>query len=169
MKIGIDARILNNYVKFLLRNLVKKDKRNKYVLFFDSRVSHKQAEKFKSKNCEVKYFPFSRYKKFIGYGYSQILVSAFLAKERLDIFHAATGTMSLVYPGKTILNLKKIGKNRAGKILQKKICKKAKKILVNSASLKSRLEKNYKIKSDKIVISKKPKAADILKLYQKLK
>lgn len=169
MKIGIDARILNNYVKRFLNALIKLDERNQYVLFFDSRISKKQAEKYKARNIKIKYFPFSRYRKFISYAYSQILVSAFLAKERLDVFHAVCGTMPLIYPGKIILNLWKIEKKFTGRALQKKIAQKAKKIIVNSGKLQKQLIKSYKIKPEKIIVLKKTKIQEILKLYAQAK
>lgn len=165
MKIGIDARILNKYVKHLL-NALKQDKRNKYVLFFDSRIPKKQSEKYVKKNIKIKYFPFSQYRKYIRQAYSQILISGFLAKERLDIFHATCGTMPLIYRGKTVLNLWKIEKTLKEKIMQKKICKKAKKIIVSSENFKKRLIKNYKIKPGKIIIAKK--RFNFLQLYREI-
>jgi len=166
MKIGIDARIINDYVKSLLKTLLKRDKRNHYVLFFDSRVPKEKAEKYQGANIKIKYFPFSRYRKFISYAYSQILVSAFLVKERLDIFHAASGTMPLIYPGRTILNIWQIEKKLAAKVLQNKICKKAKKIIVDSEKLRRQLIRIYKIKPEKIIVLKKPKSKEILRLYR---
>jgi len=168
MKIGIDARIISDYVKSLLKTLLKLDKRNQYVLFFDSRIPRKRAEKYQAKNIKIKYFPFSRYRRFISYAYSQILVSAFLAKERLDVFHAVSGTMPLIYPGKIILNIWQIEKKLARKVLQNKICKKAKKIIVDSEKLQKQLIKAYKIKPEKIIVFKKPKSKEILRIYKKL-
>lgn len=168
MTIGIDARIINSYVKRLLNILLKKKSSNSYVLFFDSRIPKEKAQKYEKKNIKIKYFPFSRYRKFISYAYSQLLVSAFLAKERLDIFHAASGTMPLIYPGRTILNIWQIEKKLGAKVMQNKICKKAKKIIVISDKLKTKLIKQYKIKPEKIIIMpQKPKSSEILKLYKK--
>lgn len=167
MKIGIDCRILNTYVKYLLNNLIKQNSRNKYVLFFDSRIEHKKAEKYaKKKNIKIKYFPFSQYRKYMSYAYSQILVSGFLAKERLNIFHATAGTMPLVYIGKTILNLWELEKSLKNKILQKNICKKAKIIIAPTQSFKNKLIKTHKIKPEKIIILKK-NTKSILELYKK--
>ncbi|MFH1392344.1 MAG: hypothetical protein ABIG90_01500 [bacterium] len=167
MKIGIDARILNSYVKRLLSALVKLDKRNQYVLFFDSRIPKDQAEKYQAKNIKIKYFPFSRYRKFVSYAYSQILVSAFLAKERLDIFHAASGTAPLTYPGKIILNLWKIERKFKERSLQKQIARKAKKIIVDSKKLRKQIIKTHKIKTEKIIIAGE-KVKEILRIYKKL-
>ena len=134
----------------LLKCLLKYDKRNNYVLFFDSRIPHNIAEKYQSKKIQIKYFPFSQYRKYIRQAYSQFLVSAFLAKERLNIFHACAGTMPLIYQGKTVLTLHKLETKKALKTLQKKICKKAKKIVVPTENFKKRLCETYKIKSEKV-------------------
>lgn len=161
MKIGIDARIIyykgksqksqiGMCVYNLLKCLIKYDKKNKYVLFFDSRISRDIAEKYAYKKISIKYFPFSQYRKFIRQAYSQFLVSAFLAKERLDIFHACAGTMPLIYPGKCVLTLYKLETKKASRALQKKICKKAKKIIVPSENFKNKLCKTYKIKPEKV-------------------
>ncbi|MAG44422.1 hypothetical protein CL633_00860 [bacterium] len=189
MKIGIDARIIyykgnkqksriGMCVYNLLKCLVKYDKRNQYVLFCDSRVPHEKLEKYVSKKISIKYFPFSQYRKFIRQAYSQFLVSAFLTKERLDIFHACAGTMPLIYPGKSILTLYKIETKKAARALQKKICKKAKKIVVPSKNFKNKLCKTYKINSEKVetlaacTIHKsfkhKPCAEQILRIYKEI-
>jgi len=116
MRIGLDARILPNqsdkkesevasYAYNLIKGLVSHDKENTYVLFFDSRVNKKETEQFKAPNTELIYFPFSTYKKYLSYAYSQFIVSGFLAKQKLDVFHACAGTMSLTYSEPTILTL----------------------------------------------------------------
>ena len=178
MKIGIDARIIyfkgkgqkstiGLCVYNLLKCLLKHGKRHKYVLFFDSRISREIAEKytknnkqglfsqkFENKNVSIKYFPFSQYRKFIRQAYSQFLVSAFLSKEGLDVFHACAGTMPLIYPGKAVLSLYKIEKSKSGKILQKKIIQKCKKIIVPSENFKKKLIKLYRTKEEKIYVLK---------------
>ena len=166
MKIGIDARKLGPYVKHLLDTLPEKNSRVKFVLFFDSRVPKKKALKYEASNVVVKRFPFSRYRKFISYAYSQILVSAFLAKERLSVFHAAAGTMPIVYPGRCVLNIWKVEKGLPGRTLQGQIIGAAKKVIVPTENLKKKLLSTYKVKdaSKIVVMSRKPKSADIMKL-----
>lgn len=165
MKIGIDARKIGPYVSYLIRNLPKY-KNHKFVLFFDSRISKKRAEKFKIKNVDIKFFPFSRYRKFMRQAYSQILVSAFIAKERCHVFHATAGTMPLVYRGKIILNIWKIEKKKSALALQKQIIRVAKKVIVPSQAIKDKLN----IKKDKIIVmDKKPRIKDLLEIYKKVK
>jgi hypothetical protein len=169
MRIGIDARILNGYVKHLLKGVLEIDKRNEYVLFFDSRIPKKKAEKFIQKNVKIKYFPFSRYRKFIRYAYSQFLVSAFLSKERLDVFHATCGTMPLIYRGRILLNLWRIEKKKKEQVLQKKILKRAERIIVSSERTKKRIEKIYNLNPKKIIVmGRNPNVKEIFKLYRQL-
>jgi len=165
MKIGIDARILTSYVKNLINQVVKKDKDNDYVLFFDQRIPRKKAKSLVKglKNVDIKYFPFSQYRKFIRYAYSQILVSAFLAKERLDVLHATAGNLPLTYKGRIVLNLWRLEKSKKERLLQKRICKKADKIIVPTQKLKRQIKKAYKIKPMKIIVSNKPNKQVYLK------
>jgi glycosyltransferase involved in cell wall biosynthesis len=115
MKIGIDARnILNpdkgeaigagHYTYQLIRHLLALDKENDYVLFFDFRVREKDIKKFSKKNVKIKFYPFSDYKKYLPGAYSEILGTATLAKENLDILHTTSplSRIPVSYHGKTI-------------------------------------------------------------------
>lgn len=177
MKIGLDARVLNQNTKNLIEKIIQKDwleeakgaEELKFVLFFDSRVTNKEAKQFKEDNVEIKRFPFSRYRKFMRYAYSQILVSGFLLKERLDLLHATAGTLPLTYKGNILLNLWQKEESRKEKILQKRICKKAEKIIVSSGRLKGDLVKDYKIDKEKVKVLNKSsdsQVEDILEIYQ---
>ncbi|MDA3815707.1 MAG: glycosyltransferase family 1 protein [Patescibacteria group bacterium] len=98
MRIGIDARsILNpeknpaigvgHYTYQLIRHLLKIDKENEYVLFFDYRVREKDVKKFSQENVEIKYFPWSDYKKYLPGAYSEILGLATVSRNKLDLLH----------------------------------------------------------------------------------
>ncbi|MCX6761662.1 MAG: glycosyltransferase family 1 protein [Candidatus Moranbacteria bacterium] len=118
MKIGIDARTILNpergeeigaghYAYQLIRHLLEIDKENEYVLFFDFRVREKDVAKFSRENVKIKFYPFSDYKKYLPGAYSEILGTATLAKEKLDILHT-TSPMSRIpssYSGKTIVTI----------------------------------------------------------------
>lgn len=189
MKIGIDCRIIyqpkgkkskiGRYVYCLLQGLLKMDRQNQYVLFFDRRIPKDYAETFQTKNVKISYFPFSRYRKFLPYAYSQFIVAGFLAKERLDVFHATAGTAPLIYRGPTILNLYKLESKKLEKFPQKKIARKAKKIIMSSESLKNRLIKTYQIPNKRIIVMEEsglfngPKRKDyiqkILALYKNVR
>ena len=118
MRIGIDARIILNpekgdaigaghYTYQLIRHLLEIDKENEYVLFFDFRVREKDVKKFSRPNVKIKFYPFSDYKKYLPGAYNEILGTATLVKENLDILHT-TSPMSRIpvsYRGKTMVTV----------------------------------------------------------------
>ena len=118
MKIGIDARTILNpergeaigaghYAYQLIRHLLEIDKENEYVLFFDFRVREKDVKKFSRDNVKIKFYPFSDYKKYLPGAYSEILGTATLTKEKLDLLHT-TSPMSRIpatYRGKTVVTI----------------------------------------------------------------
>ena len=116
MKIGIDARsILNpekgdaigvgHYTYQLIRHLIKNDTENEYVIFFDFRVREKDVKKFTRSNVEIRFYPFSDYKKYLPGAYNEILGTATLQKEKLDVLHSmsAFNRIPMGYSGKTIV------------------------------------------------------------------
>jgi glycosyltransferase involved in cell wall biosynthesis len=118
MRIGIDARLILNpekgdaigvghYTYQLIRHLLDIDKENEYVLFFDFRVREKDIKKFSKPNVKIKFYPFSDYKKYLPGAYNEILGTATLVKENLDVLHT-TSPMSRIpvsYRGKTIVTV----------------------------------------------------------------
>ena len=97
MRIGIDCRTILNpklgeragvghYTFNLVKNLLKLDKVNEYILYFDHRVH--STKDFEQQNVKIKNLPFSQYNKFMPFAYSHMLISAYLLKQRLDIFHS---------------------------------------------------------------------------------
>ena len=116
MRIGIDCRTILNpekgevagighYTYQLVRHLLKIDKKNQYVLFFDRSIKKKKIKKFKKKNTSIKYFPFSQYSKFLPIIYSQFLVTASIAREKLDVFHSPICYLPKSYKGSTVVTL----------------------------------------------------------------
>lgn len=116
MRIGIDARsILNpekgdaigvgHYTYQLIRHLLKIDKENEYIIFFDFRVREKDVKKFALPNVKIKFYPFSDYKKYLPGAYNEILGTATLQKENLDVLHSMSGLnrIPMSYGGKTIV------------------------------------------------------------------
>lgn len=118
MRIGIDARTILNpdkgeaigvghYTYQLIRHLLEIDQENEYVLFFDYRVRAKDVAKFTRPNVKIKFYPFSDYKKFLPGAYNEILGTATLVKEDLDVIHT-TSPLSRIpasYRGKTIVTV----------------------------------------------------------------
>ncbi|MDQ1284311.1 MAG: Mannosyltransferase B-like protein [Patescibacteria group bacterium] len=116
MRIGIDARTILNpekgdaigvghYTYQLIRYLLEIDKENEYVIFFDFRVREKDIKKFSRPNVKIKFYPFSDYKKYLPGAYNEILGTATLVREKLDVLHA-TSPMSRIpaaYRGKMVV------------------------------------------------------------------
>jgi glycosyltransferase involved in cell wall biosynthesis len=118
MKIGIDARTILNpekgdaigvghYTYQLIRHLLEIDQENEYVLFFDFRVREKDVKKFTKLNVKIKFYPFSDYKKYLPGAYNEILGTATLAREKLDIIHSTSPSSRIPtsYRGKTVVTV----------------------------------------------------------------
>jgi len=118
MRIGIDARTILNpekgdaigvghYTYQLIRHLVDIDKENEYVLFFDFRVREKDIKKFARPNVKIKFYPYSDYKKYLPVAYNEILGTATLAREKLDVIHSTSPTSRIPasYRGKTVVTV----------------------------------------------------------------
>ena len=122
MRIGIDARsILNpkrgeaigvgHYTYQLIRHLLDNDKENEYILFFDASVRQKDIRKFSQENVKIVFYPFSDYKKYLPGAYNEILTSAVLARESLDVLHVTSTEVRVPtsYRGKLIVTLHDLG------------------------------------------------------------
>jgi len=148
MKIGIDCRTILNperdikggighYTYQLVRHLLKIDKENQYVLFFDRALKKQKMVKFLQPNSRVKFFPFKQYAKFLPSIYSNYLISAALEEEKLDIFHSPTLSLPHSYKGKGIVTAHGLARYRGLKWFPKDELSKAKKIrpsAINQAS-----------------------------------
>lgn len=118
MRIGIDARTILNpekgeaigvghYTYQLIRHLLKIDKENEYVLFFDFRVREKDIKKFTQENVKIKFYPFSDYRKYLPGAYNEILGTATLSREHLDVAHTTSSIsrIPMSYRGKTVVTV----------------------------------------------------------------
>ncbi|NCU41621.1 MAG: glycosyltransferase family 1 protein [Candidatus Moranbacteria bacterium] len=122
MRIGIDARTILNpqqgdaigsghYTYQLIRHLLEEDKENEYVLFFDFRVREKDVKKFTKDNVQIRFYPFSDYKKYLPGVYSEMLGRAILVREHLDILHS-TSPLSRIpsgYKGLSVTTFHNLG------------------------------------------------------------
>ena len=114
MRIGIDCRTILNpgkgeqagvghYTYFLVKHLLKLDKQNTYVLFYDHRSE--AVTEFKRKHVELVRFPYSEYKRYLPFAYSHVLVSRFLNKAKLDLFHSPANIIPLQYKKPAIVTV----------------------------------------------------------------
>ncbi len=173
MRIGIDARsILNpekgdaigvgHYTYQLIRHLLKIDKENEYVIFFDFRVREKDVKKFALPNVKIKFFPFSDYKKYLPGAYNEILGTATLQKEKLDVLHSmsALNRIPTSYSGKTIVTFHDMSmftipqylpamKRTRNAAIARLMAKKADKIIAVSNSIKEDVKKFLNVAEEK--------------------
>ena len=176
MKIGIDARsILNpekgdaigvgHYTYQLIRHLLKNDTENEYVIFFDFHVREKDIKKFTRPNVQIRFYPFSDYKKYLPGAYSEILGTATLQKEKLDVLHAmsASNRIPTGYNGKTVVTFHDMAmfnvpqclpamKRVRGKAVAKLMANKADKIIAVSEALKNDVRKFLGVGDEKISV-----------------
>lgn len=176
MRIGIDARTILNpemgeaigvghYTFMLVRHLLKMDEdfkngKNEYVLFFDNRARKKDIERFKIKGVRIVHFPFSSYRRFLPGAYSEILVNAIFAREKLDILHSPDGSVPLTYRGKTVVTESGMAIHKFSDMFppyqrlsarfEKSILSKAKHIIVNSEAAKEDVGEYFGISLEKI-------------------
>ncbi|XOU93930.1 MAG: glycosyltransferase family 4 protein [Candidatus Kerfeldbacteria bacterium] len=171
MKIGIDCRTILNpklgeqagvghYTYYLVKNLLKYDKKNEYVLFFDWRF--RKFDEFAQKNVKIKNFPFSQYNKFLPFAYSHMLISAYLMKANLDLFHSPISSLPLTYTRKSIITVHDLAiyKNPSWfpsqiistKLLVPQSLRKANKIIAVSNSTKKDLQEIFNVSSKKIKV-----------------
>jgi len=171
MKIGIDCRTILNpklgeragvghYTYYLVKNIIRCDKQNEYVLFFDWRF--RDMKEFERKNVIVKNFPFSQYNKYLPFAYSHMLISAYLVKGGLDLFHSPISSLPLTYPKKSIITVHDLAiyKNPAWfpsqifstKLLVPQSLRKADKIIAVSESTKKDLKQIFNIPAKKIKV-----------------
>jgi glycosyltransferase involved in cell wall biosynthesis len=176
MKIGIDARsILNpekgdaigvgHYTYQLIRHLLKNDTENEYVIFFDFRVREKDIKKFTRPNVQIKFYPFSDYKKYLPGAYNEILGTAILQKEKLDVLHTTSShnRIPMRYSGKTVVTFHDMAvfnipqclpmvKRTKDKATSYLMANKADKIIAVSESLKIDVKKFLNVDDEKISV-----------------
>lgn len=118
MKIAIDCRTILNpeygesagvghYVYYLVRELLREDRRDKFVLFFDRRLSEEAARYMigGARNAKAVFFPWSRYRKYMPIAYSHLLAAATIAKEAPDILHVPAGATPLATKLPTVITV----------------------------------------------------------------
>jgi glycosyltransferase involved in cell wall biosynthesis len=176
MKIGIDCRTILNpghgelagvghYTYYLVKNLLALDKKNNYVLFFDNRF--RSFSQFEQANVAIRTFPFYQYKKYLPLAYSQMLISAVLDREKLDIFHSPANTLPLPYNRAAVVTVHDLAiykypklfpgalldrQSFATKILVPRSLAKAAKIIAVSKNTKKDIIEEFGVAEDKIEV-----------------
>ncbi len=195
MRIGIDCRTILNpglgeyagighYTYFLVKHLLAVDRKNEYVLFFDSRMP--DTSEFEGPNIKLRSFPFMQYKRFLPFTYSHMLISGVLLKERLDLYHSPANVVPLTYPKRYIVTIHDLaiynhpewfpGQIFSTKLLVPQSLKHADHIIAVSKSTKQDLKELFSIPPSKVSvvyeapfvqpINVKDKSVNVLKKYK---
>lgn len=116
LRIGIDCRTMLNpvsgeragvghYTFHLVKALLTVDHQNTYVLYFDHRMPAAVTDDLAGPNVLIRRLPFSRYRKFLPFAYTHILLASFLMRDNLDVFHAPANVMPLSYNRPTVVTI----------------------------------------------------------------
>jgi glycosyltransferase involved in cell wall biosynthesis len=172
MRIGIDCRRIldinhgesagvGHYVYYLIKNLLKIDKENKYYLFF---YNHKiKADEFRQDNVKIVYFPGLENIGKIPFFYRHWFIPNILRLYGLNIYHNPANVIPLFYFGKSVLTIHDLAiyKNPewfpGGQYFTKFVSipfsiRKAKKIIAVSENTKNDLIKLFKVNPDRITV-----------------
>lgn len=176
MRIGIDARKIlspehgdaigvGHYTYQLIRHLLDIDSENEFVLFFDFRAREKDIKKFSRPNVKIKFYPFSDYKKYLPVAYNEILGTATLMGEKLDILHSTSPSSRIPtgYRGKTIVTFHDMACYNFPDVFSKMsvagkkavaglMANKADKIIAVSQSTKNDIKKIFNCADEKIAV-----------------
>lgn len=175
MRIGIDCRTILNpqggemagighYTYYLVKSLLAADKKNQYVLLFDTRII--ETREFEQKNVEIKFFPFYQYKKFMPIIYAQTLISAYLNKQKLDVYHNPANFIPLGYRKSSVITVhdlaifrhpdwfpgSQLNKAWSKKVTVPSSIKRAQKIIAVSQSTKRDIIKLFRVPANRIEV-----------------
>lgn len=137
-------------------------KEHTWVLFFDSRMQ--DTKKFERKNVTIRHFPFIHYRQYLPVLYSHMLISAFLRTAKLDVFHSPEGLIPFLYPGKIVTSFHYIPRGKTesnlfvrtfmlgARVAFGQLCKRAKRIIVNSVADKKLLTAIHGYPPERIVV-----------------
>ncbi|MFA6909197.1 MAG: glycosyltransferase family 1 protein, partial [Patescibacteria group bacterium] len=169
MKIGIDCRTILNpslgeraiegyYAYALVKNLLRIDRQNQYVLFFDYRM--RDTSEFVRSNVQIRHFPFSQYKSFLPFAYTHMLMTAYLVKFGLDVYHSPTTSLPVTYPRKAVMTVHDLSMYKnpswfpshifSSRLLLPQSIRNANRIIAVSESTQKDLQELFNVSSAKI-------------------
>jgi len=173
MRIGIDCRTILNpqagektgiahYTYYLVKSLLKLNRLDEFVLFFDHRAKNIVKE-FLEPNTTIRFFTYSEYKKYLPFFYSHILTASNIDREKLDVYHSPANIVPLRYSGKFCVTIHDLAiyqrpdlfPSRQGfsiKYIVPRSIKSAQKIIAVSESTKNDVEKYFNIAPEKIKV-----------------
>lgn len=173
MRVGIDCRTILNpdagekagvahYTYHLVKHLLKLDRVDEFVLFFDHRARN-LIQDFLEPNTIIRYFTYSRYKKYLPFFYSHILSASVIANEKLDVFHSPANVVPLRYMGKFVVTVHDLAiyreprafPSRQGfsiKYLVPRSITRAQKVIAVSQSTKKDIEEFFNVPGERVEV-----------------
>lgn len=171
MKIGIDCRTILNpqageragiahYTYHLVKSLLALDKIDEFVLFFDHRARNIVKE-FLEPNTSIRFFTFSRYKKYLPFVYSHILSASTVAAQNLHVYHSPANVSPAGYSRPFVVTIHDLAiyrdpslfPSRQGfsiKYLVPRSLSRAQHIIAISESTKKDVQEFFSVKPEKI-------------------
>lgn len=118
MRIAIDCRTILNpaeiggagiahYTYYLVQHLLRADRRNRYLLFFDSKLTNEAIAAItkRAPHATAVRFPFHDYRHALPGVYSHLLLAAFVARYRPDVYHVPGGLAPAAFGGRTVVTV----------------------------------------------------------------
>ncbi len=176
MRIAIDCRPIvrpetgelagiGQYVRFLVRHLLKIDEENEYLLFFDERADRDEINRLIGghRRASRRLLPLSRFKRLLPYAYSHRYVASAIAKSGADVFHGTTGSLPLGYRGVSVATVHDLaiylhpewfpgGQLFSRRFVVPASLRRAVKLIAVSASTKRDLQRIFAVPSEKIAV-----------------
>ena len=104
---GGEGAGIGHYTFLLVKNLLKIDKENEYVLFLDCRIN-KQIQREcigDNPNASIRNFPFKNAGRALPFVYSHMVLSAAFEKAELDVLHAPANSLPMFYRGASVVTV----------------------------------------------------------------
>ncbi len=159
---------VGHYTFHLVKALLEVDRKNEYVLYFDHRMPGAVVDDFSQANVTVRRLPFSRYRKFLPFAYSHLLLAAWLTRDQLDVFHAPANVMPLSYTRPTVVTIHDLAiyehpewfpsQIASTRLLVPQTVKKSAAVIAVSKATKKDLLSLFNLRTKKVVVV--PEAAD---------
>lgn len=173
MRIAIDCRTILNpgygegagvghYTYFLVKNLLRIDAKNTYILFFDEKITDAAIRAYThgAPNVEIVRFPFHEYRHALPGVYSHLLLSAFIANQRPDVFHLPAGALPLNFRGRSVVTVHDLAiyhhpewfpkQALSTKVLYPKTIKSATRLIAVSDATRKDVVKRFRIPPNRI-------------------